>query len=313
MACGRRRPASCNGSRSSCPRAVCTFTASRTGSPVCTQSGVMRCERCASYVAITRLTPTYSFPSAAGQSAPSASIASSSGSGKPLTCRSRSTRTCSAMPAGSSWPMMATTRGPCSTTLGTRTFSTRSGIPKWRPTGSKTFGGTDDGGTRTRSWPTVREIGVICMSRRIGAPHRSRNRCAPRHACRRGDKSCDHVRGRPFLVLRTRGPIAVSASIISRFGLRFVGSSVASSAASGDGPDGLLGLLVRHLLYAVRVLYLHLARHQQRKYFNVHGRLIARDLFNCFLAVLAEMQQQRLHELLIEQVTRAVPVAVRVA
>src|SRR5215469_230563 len=30
----------------------------------------------------------------------------------------------------------------------------------------------------------------------------------------------------------------VSASIISRFGLRFVGSSVASSAASGDGPLG---------------------------------------------------------------------------
>src|SRR6516165_7986729 len=59
-----------------------------------------------------------------------------------------------------------------------------------------------------------------------------------RHACRRGDKSCDHVRGRPFLVLHTRGPIAVSASIISRFGLRFVGSSVASSAASGDGPLG---------------------------------------------------------------------------
>src|SRR5215468_9092986 len=73
---------------------------------------------------------------------------------------------------------------------------------------------------------------------RISAPRRSRNRCAPRHACRRGDKSCDHVRGRPFLVLRTRGPIAVSASIISRFGLRFVGSSVASSAASGDGPLG---------------------------------------------------------------------------
>jgi len=113
---------------------------------------------------------------------------------------------------------VVTIRGPCSTTSGTRTFSTRSGTPTWRQTGSRTFGGTDDGGTRTRSWPTVREIGVICMSRRIGAPRRSHNRCAPRHACRRGDKSCDHVRGRPFLVLLTRGPIAVSASIISRFG-----------------------------------------------------------------------------------------------
>ena len=36
--------------------------------------------------------------------------------GKPLTCHSRSTRTCFAMRVGSSWPMMATTRGPCSTT-----------------------------------------------------------------------------------------------------------------------------------------------------------------------------------------------------
>src|SRR5262249_44278802 len=50
-----------------------------------------------------------------------------------------------------------------------------------------------------------------------------------------------------------------------------------------------------------------------RKYFEVHARLLPRDLLNCLLAVLAEMQQQRLHELLIEQVTRAMPVAVRVA
>jgi len=35
---------------------------------VCTQSGVMRCERCASYAVIIPKTPTYSFPSAAGQS-----------------------------------------------------------------------------------------------------------------------------------------------------------------------------------------------------------------------------------------------------
>src|SRR6516162_3906970 len=37
MACGRRRSATRNGSRSSCPRAACTFIASRMGSPVCTQ------------------------------------------------------------------------------------------------------------------------------------------------------------------------------------------------------------------------------------------------------------------------------------
>ena len=66
----------------------------------------------------------------------------------------------------------------------------------------------------------------------------------PRYATTRGPysttsgKSCDHVRGRHFLVLCSRGPIAVSASIINRFGLRFVGSDMAFSAASGDGPLG---------------------------------------------------------------------------
>jgi hypothetical protein len=57
-------------------------------------------------------------------------------------------RTCFAMPVGSSSPTMATTRGPCSTTSGTRTFSIRSGTPTWRPTASRTFGGSDDDGGR---------------------------------------------------------------------------------------------------------------------------------------------------------------------
>src|SRR6516162_1845596 len=74
---------------------------------------------------------------------PISPIASSSVSGRPPRCHSRSTPTCFAMPAGSSSQMMATTRGPCSTTLGTRTFSTPSGTPKWRPTGSRTFGGVE--------------------------------------------------------------------------------------------------------------------------------------------------------------------------
>jgi hypothetical protein len=41
---------------------------------------VTRCERCASYAVITRQTPTYPFPSAAGQSVPSVSTGSSSAS-----------------------------------------------------------------------------------------------------------------------------------------------------------------------------------------------------------------------------------------
>jgi putative ABC transport system substrate-binding protein len=52
-------------------------------------------------------------------------------------------RTCCAMPVGSSSPTMATTRGRCSTTSGTRTSNTRSGTPNWRPTGSRTFGEAD--------------------------------------------------------------------------------------------------------------------------------------------------------------------------
>src|SRR5262249_47057992 len=79
-------------------------------SPASTQSAVTRCERCASYAAITRQTPTYSFPSAAGQSVPS---------------------------------VWATTRAPCSITSATRTFSTQSGTPTWHPTDSRTFGGTE--------------------------------------------------------------------------------------------------------------------------------------------------------------------------
>src|SRR5262249_20565580 len=67
-------------------------------------------------------------------------------SARPPRCHSPSTRICFATPVGSSSQMMATTRGPCSTTLATRTSSTPSDTPKWRPTDSRIFGGTDDGG-----------------------------------------------------------------------------------------------------------------------------------------------------------------------
>jgi Ca2+-binding RTX toxin-like protein len=123
---------------------ACTFTGSRTESPACTQSGVTRCAPSASYAVITPQTP-------------SVSTGSSSASGRSPRCHSRSTRTCFAMPAGSSWRTMATTRGPCSTTSGTRTSSTRSGTPKWRPTDSRTFGGADDDGARENSDDTVGE------------------------------------------------------------------------------------------------------------------------------------------------------------
>src|SRR5215831_11841675 len=149
MPCGPQRSATCNGSRSSCRRAACTFTASRTAFPAYIRSAVMRCGLSASYDASTLRTPTYSSPSAADQSAPSASTGSSSASARPPRCHSRSTHTCFAMPVGSSWPMMATTRGPCSTTSGTRTSSTRSGTPNWRRIASRTFGGADRGADKS--------------------------------------------------------------------------------------------------------------------------------------------------------------------
>src|SRR5215831_13598335 len=88
---GLRAPryATCNVSRSSYPRAACTFTASRMAFPVCIRSAVTRCERCVSYAAITLERLTCSFPNAVGRSAPSASIASSSVSARPPRCHSR--------------------------------------------------------------------------------------------------------------------------------------------------------------------------------------------------------------------------------
>src|SRR5262249_28102442 len=64
---------------------------------------------------------------------------------------SQSTPTCFATPVGSSSRMTATTRGPCSITLGTRTSSTRSGTPRWCPRGSRTFGGDLVRSARDRS------------------------------------------------------------------------------------------------------------------------------------------------------------------
>src|SRR5262249_43958980 len=85
------------------------------------------------------------------------STGSSSASRRPPRCHSRSTDTCFATPAASSWPTTATTRGPCSITSGTRTFSTPSDTPKWRPTGSKIFGGTDDDGADDSRTSTFEE------------------------------------------------------------------------------------------------------------------------------------------------------------
>ena len=79
---------------------------------------------------------------------------------------------------------VVTIRGPCSTTSGTRTFSTRSGTPTWHPTASRTFGGTDNGESRIA--PRIpRHVHEITRSRAMAscaslacAPS-ARPRCRP--------------------------------------------------------------------------------------------------------------------------------------
>src|SRR6516165_5743866 len=264
------------------------------GFPACTRSAVTRCERSASYAAITPQTPTYSFPNAGGRSAPSASIASSSVLGRPPGCHSRSTRTCFAMPAGSSWPMMATTRGPCSTTLATRTSSTRSGTPKWRPTDSRTFGGTDDGGAgsiaphrrSSRSKKTtrpyrrdhspaggrilrgVRSVGPMPANRYLSRPDivrsgASRRRHAlPRLALLRPDRSID-LHHQPVRLALGRLEHRESGSrCCCRFYHPLDHSNRAASLRFKRGLDVLdhgLKLLVRQVLDRIAVLDLVLA------------------------------------------------------
>src|SRR6516165_4645854 len=302
MVCGPRRSATCNGSRSNCPRAASTFTGSRTGFPACTQSGVTRCERCASYGAITRETPTYSFPSAAGQSVPSVSIDSSSASGRPPRCHSRSTRTCFAMHAGSSWQTMATIRGPCSTTSGTRTSSTPSGTPTWRQTGSRTFGGIDDGGAgsiaphgrSSRSKRTTRHIVEITRPAAMApcAPSAPASRCPqtailsrpdivrsgasrrrhalPRLALLRSDRSVD-LHHQPVRLALGRFEHRESGS---RYPLDHFDRTAWLRFKRGlDVLDHGLKLLVRQLLDQIAVLNLVLARDQQCQDLEVGGRL----------------------------------------
>src|SRR5262245_11114789 len=87
----------------------------------------------------------------------------------------------------------------------------------------------------------------------------------------------------------------------------------AASLRCLDVLDHGFKLLVRQAFERIAVLDLVLAGNEQAENLEIARRLLPRDLLNCLLAVLAEMQQQRLHELLIEQVTRAVPVATRVS
>src|SRR5262249_16834463 len=100
---------------------------------------------------------------------------------------------CIAVPAGLSWPTMATTRGPCSTTSGTGTSSTRSGTPNWRPTASRTFGGIDDdGGRQVLAASYSSPYGAAPPSRHtVRSRPRRRRHALPRPALLWPDRSID--------------------------------------------------------------------------------------------------------------------------
>src|SRR6516165_6234958 len=286
MACGPPRCATCNGSRSSCPRAACTFTASRTAFPVCIRSAVMRCGLSASYDASTLRTPTYSSPSAADQSAPSASTGSSSASGRPPRCHSRSTPTCCAMPVGSNSRTMAMTPGPCSTTSGTRTSSTRSDTPKWRPTGSRTFGGAD---------LISRRLAHLISRLRVNNPSRKATvgSVAPSHLA-------------PCLTRWRREGWHRLGRAVYHLG---IGCCVALGNHLFYELDRALDLLVAHRLDAAGMLQLHLPRHQQDKQFQKYRRLVPHHLIYRLATALPEGGVHFPDGVGVKRMTRAMDVA----
>src|SRR5262249_19596514 len=248
------------------------------GFPACTRSAVTRCERYASYAAITLKRLTCSFPNAAGQSAPSVSTGSSSASGRPPRCHFRSTRTCFAMPAGLSWPTMATTRVPCSTTLDTRTSNTRSGTPKWHPTDSRIFGGIDSGQPHVLGWSGALEAfwtGVIAIviwlgKRQVGKALRLAPRTRFAHRLR---NPFDHLG---------------------------IGASFPRREHPLDHLDCGLDLLIRHRLNAALVLALHFFRHQHCAALQLSSRRLAPNplehLSPMLLPILRQIEQKALVE-----------------
>src|SRR5262249_35875398 len=166
-----------------------------------------------------------------------------------------------AMPVGLSSPTMATTRGRCSTTLATRTSSTRSGTPRWRPTVSRTFGEAD---------LSLGHLGAAASGRR-------------------------------------------QARDDFRFPLTHVAVERALSTQGFDRFQGLLYLLVRHVLHRIAVLDLVLARHQQSEDLEIGGRLGPAHLRNGLLPMHGEISQQRANYRLAQAVTRATQSSARVA
>src|SRR6516165_1533500 len=253
------------------------------------------------------------------------------------------------MPAGSSSPTMATTRGPCSTTSGTRTFSTPSDTPKWRPTDSKTFGGTDDGGagsitparkivpfekddapyhrdhspTGGRTLRALRSRGPMPANRHLSRPDivrsgASRRRHAlPRLALLRPDRSID-LHHQPVRLALGRLDHRESGS---RYCCRFYHpldhfdrTACLRFKQGLDVLDHGLKLLVRQLLDQVAVLDLVLPRAQQRQNLQVSARLGSAHTFNRLRTAVPEVSEQSRNKLPVQllTVTRADRTASRV-
>src|SRR5262245_1720798 len=244
--------------------------------------------------------------------------------------------------------MMATTRGPCSTTSATRTSSTPSGTPKWRRIASRTFGGTDDGGGgihgHTEDPPVQRGRGAY---RRDHSPGGGRTLRALRS---RGALPANRHLSRPVIVrsgasrrrhaLPRLAPLGPDRSIdlhresvrpLGRLEHRESGSRYCfgfyrpldhfcrrASLRCKRGLDVLdhgLKLLVRQLLDQIAVLNLVLARNQQRQNLQVCGRLCSAHTFNRLRTALPKISQQCCNKLAVQllTVTRAWSPAARVA
>src|SRR5262252_6663714 len=94
-------------------------------------------------------------------------------------------------------PTTATTRGLCSITLDAKTSSIRSDTPKWRPTGSRTFGGADL--TSGRLAHLISRLRVNNPSRKATVGSVAPSHLAPcltrwrREGWRRLRNPCDHL------------------------------------------------------------------------------------------------------------------------
>ena len=211
-------------------------------------------------------------------------------------------------------PTVATIRGPCSTTWGTRTSNTPSGTPTWRPTDSRTFGGTDDGGAgstaphgrSSRSKKTTRHIVEITRPLAVA----SCAECAPsgRPPCGLQHQSVGLVLGLGqwrTLQRSLRGwPVGSRKRGRLRRAFNDFRRLTGSRREHGlDELDGLLDLLVAHSLDAPRMFNFHIPRAQPCQQLAVSRRLVLAHLGNCRWTAVPEVSEQGRNKLAVQLLT----------